>query len=108
MYLKSTEAKALKYRELLIEKLAEVSDEIMHKFVHGEKIDEELLHKAIREATIKKKMVPVLCGTALKNKGIQPVLDAIVRYLPSPLDIPPVKGKNPIVWTRGRKEGIYR
>ncbi len=87
--------KALKYRELLIEKLAEVNDEILHKFVHGEEISEQLLHEAIREATMKKKMVPVLCGSVLKNKGVQPVLDAVVRYLPSPLDIPPVKGKNP-------------
>ena len=88
--------KAFKYRELLIEKLAEVNDEILHKFVHGEKVDEQLLHETIRTATIKDKMVPVLCGTALKNKGIQPLLDAVVRYLPSPLDVPPVKGKNPI------------
>lgn len=89
-------ARASKYRELLIEKLAEVSDEIMHKFVHGEKVEEQLLQETIRKATIKDKMVPVLCGTALKNKGVQPLLDAIVKYLPSPLDIPPVTGKNPV------------
>lgn len=87
--------KALKYRELLTEKLAEVNDEILHKFIHGEKIEDQLIHKAIRDATIKEKMVPVLCGSALKNKGVQPLLDAIVKYLPSPLDILPVKGKNP-------------
>ncbi|MDD5454477.1 MAG: elongation factor G, partial [Candidatus Ratteibacteria bacterium] len=87
--------KALKHRELLIEKLAEVNEEILHKFVHGEKIGDELIHKAIRDATIKEKMVPVLCGSALKNKVIQPLLDAVVRYLPSPLDVPHVKGKNP-------------
>ncbi len=87
--------KALKYRELLIEKLAETNEEVLHKFIHGEKIEEQLIHKAIRNATIKEKMVPVLCGSALKNKVIQPLLDAAVRYLPSPLDIPLVKGKNP-------------
>jgi len=89
------EARVLKYRELLIEKLAEVNDEILHKFVHGEKIEEQLLHQAIRHATIKEKMVPVLCGSALKNKVVQPLLDAVVKYLPSPLDVPAVKGKNP-------------
>lgn len=88
--------KALKYRELLIEKLAEVNEEIFHKFVHGEEVDKQLIHDTIREATIKRKMVPVLCGTALKNKVIQPLLDAVVKYLPSPLEIPPLIGKNPV------------
>jgi elongation factor G len=87
--------KALKHRELLMEKLAETNDEILHKFIHGEKIEEPLIHKAIRDATIKEKMVPVLCGAALKNKVIQPLLDAVLKYLPSPLDVPSVKGKNP-------------
>ncbi len=87
--------KALKYRELLTEKLAEINEEILHKFIHGEKIEDELIHKAVRHATIKEKMVPILCGSALKNKVVQPLLDAVVRYLPSPLDVPPVKGKNP-------------
>ena len=87
--------KALKYRELLIEKLAEINDEILHKFIHGEEISEQLLHETIREATVKEKMVPVLCGSALKNKAVQSLLDAIVRYLPSPYDMPPVEGKNP-------------
>ncbi|MBU1766834.1 MAG: GTP-binding protein, partial [Candidatus Omnitrophica bacterium] len=87
--------KALKYRELLIEKLAEVNDEILHKFIHGEKIEEELIHKAVRHATIKEKMVPIFCGSALKNKVIQPLLDAVVKYLPSPLDVPTIKGENP-------------
>lgn len=87
--------KAMQCREALIEKLAEFDDEILDKFVHGGEIDESLLHKAIREVTIKKKIVPVLCGSALKNKAIQPILDAIIQYLPSPFDVPPVMGKNP-------------
>jgi elongation factor G len=87
--------KAFQYRELLIERLAEIDDGILHKFIHGEEIDEQLLHKTVREATIKEKMVPVLCGSALKNKAVQPVLGAVVRYLPSPFDVPPIKGKNP-------------
>jgi len=87
--------KAEEYRENLLSALADINDEIMEKYLEGKEISSEEIKKAIREATIGFKIVPVLCGAAFKNKGIQPLLDAIVDYLPSPLDIPPVKGVNP-------------
>ncbi|HIE32515.1 MAG TPA: elongation factor G, partial [Thermodesulfobacteriaceae bacterium] len=87
--------KAEEYRTNLIETLADINDEIMEKYLEGHEITQEELKKAIREATLAFKVVPVLCGAAFKNKGVQPLLDAIVDYLPSPLDIPPVKGINP-------------
>ena len=76
----------------MIEALGEVDDEIMQLYLDGKKPSEEQLAAAIRRATISMKAVPVLCGTAFKNKGVQPLLDAVVDYLPSPVDIPPVKG----------------
>ncbi|MCD6489970.1 MAG: elongation factor G [Thermodesulfobacterium sp.] len=87
--------KAEEYRTKLLESLADINDEIMEKYLEGEELSSEEIRKAIREATIGFKIVPVLCGSAFKNKGIQPLLDAIIDYLPSPLDIPPVKGINP-------------
>jgi len=83
------------YREKLIESLAEMDDSIADKYLEGTEIPDREIIQAIREATISLKAVPVMCGTALRNKGIQPVLDAIVNYLPSPEDVPPVKGVNP-------------
>lgn len=80
----------------LIESIAEIDDEVMEKYLNGEDISESELKRAIRKATISMKAVPVLCGAALRNLGIQPLIDAIVDYLPSPLDIPPVEGKHPI------------
>ncbi len=82
-------------KEELLEALAEVDDEIMEKFLSDEEITDKEIHASIRKACLSLKGVPVFCGSALKNKGVQPVLDAIGRYLPSPLDIPPVKGINP-------------
>ena len=67
----------------------------MHKYIEGETIGEAELKAALRRATLKMKVFPVICGTAFKNKGVQPLLDAVVDYLPSPLDVPPVKGINP-------------
>ena len=87
--------KAEEYRTNLLETLADVNDDIMEKYLEGQDITSEELIKAVREATLAFKLVPVLCGSAFKNKGVQPLLDAIVDYLPSPLDIPPVKGINP-------------
>ena len=87
--------KAEEYRINMLETLADINDEIMEKYLEGEEITPEEIRKAIREATVTFKAVPVLCGAAFKNKGVQPLLDAIVDYLPSPLDIPPVKGVNP-------------
>ncbi len=89
------EEKALEYRDKLLEAISEVNDGIMEKYLSEEDISREELNKAIRTATISRKIVPVFCGSALKNKGIQPLLDAIELYLPSPLDIPPVKGLRP-------------
>ncbi len=83
------------YRELLIESAAEGSDEIMHKYISGEEISVEMIKDAIRKEALSLKITPVLCGSAFKNKGIQPLLDGVVDYLPSPIDIPPVRGINP-------------
>ncbi len=86
---------AEQYRERLIEMLAEIDEGIMEKYLEGRKVSEEEIHKALRLATINYHFVPVLCGTSYRNKGVQPLLDAVVRYLPSPLDIPPIQGKKP-------------
>ncbi len=79
-------------KESLLEALSDVDDVIMEKYLGEEEISDKQIHDAIRRACIGLKAVPVFCGSALKNKGVQPLLDGIVRYLPSPLDIPPVKG----------------
>jgi len=84
-----------KAREKLVEKAAECDDQLLHKYLEGEKLSIEEIRRAIRIGTISGKLVPVLCGSALKNKGIQPLLDAIIWYLPSPADLPPVKGYDP-------------
>lgn len=83
---------AEEYREKLLEAVSEQEETILEKYLEGEEITEEEIHKALRKGTINGELVPVVCGSSYKNKGIQPMLDAIVRYLPSPLDLPPVKG----------------
>ncbi len=83
---------AAEYREKLIETLAEADDEIMEQFLEGEESTVEQIEAAIRRATLADKLNPVLCGTAFKNKGVQPLLDAVVKYLPSPLDIDAIDG----------------
>jgi elongation factor G len=83
------------YHEKLIETVAEVDDAIMEDYLSETSVTPERLVAAIRKATIDLKLVPILCGSALRNKGIQPLLDAIVEYLPSPLDVPPIKGVHP-------------
>jgi len=83
------------YREKLIEAASEADEKLFEKFVHGESISNDELRTAIRKATIAIKLTPVLCGSAFKNKGVQQLLDAVVNYLPSPLDIPPVQGLTP-------------
>lgn len=88
-YIESTK----KYKEKLVEELAEIDDTIMDKYIFGQEITAEEIKNAIRTGTINMKFTPVLCGSAFRNKGIQLLLDSIVDYLPSPLDIPPVKGK---------------
>ena len=86
---------AQEYRSKLIEAVSDFDDEIMENFLEGKNVSKEALKQAIRKATLAVKMMPVLCGTSYKNKGIQKLLDAIVDYLPSPVDIPPVTGENP-------------
>jgi elongation factor G len=88
-------ARAAQYREQLIETVAEVDDQIMEAYLAEAPIDIDMLMGAIRKATIDLKLVPVLCGSALKNKGIQPLLDAVVSFLPSPADLPPIHGIHP-------------
>ncbi|MEA2416966.1 MAG: elongation factor [Thermoanaerobaculia bacterium] len=82
-------------REKLVESIAETHDELLEKYLAGEPIELAELKAAIREATIAQKITPVMCGSAFKNKGVQPLLDSVVDYLPSPIDIPPVKGIDP-------------
>ncbi len=86
---------AEEWREKMLEAIADVDEEIMMKYLEGEEITEDEIKAALRKGTIELKFFPMLCGSAFKNKGVQPLLDAIVDYLPSPLDIPPVKGINP-------------
>jgi elongation factor G len=87
--------KAVEYREKMIEALSDVDEKIMEKFLNGEEVAADAIRAALRKGTVEMKLTPVLCGTAFKNKGVQQLLDAIVEYLPSPLDIPPVVGKDP-------------
>jgi elongation factor G len=86
---------AAEYREKLIEAVADSDETIMEKYLEGREISQAELINAIRSATLAIKIIPVLCGSAFRNKGVQPLLDAVVEYLPSPLDIPPVKGIDP-------------
>ena len=85
---------AQKFRKELVEAVAEFDDEVMQKYLDGHEISQEELQNCIRKGTISNKFNPVFCGSAFKNKGVQPLLDAVVNYLPSPLDIPSVKGHN--------------
>ena len=86
---------AEEYRTKLLEAVSDFDDEIMMLYLDGEEIPQDMLRAAIRKATVTVSMVPVLCGTSYKNKGVQKLLDAIVDYMPSPLDIPAIKGVNP-------------
>jgi elongation factor G len=88
--------RALEHRDRMIALLADVDDRIAEKYLDGLEIPEAELIEAIRKATISLQIVPVMCGSALRNKGVQPLLDAVVHYLPSPEDIPPVTGLNPV------------
>ncbi|BCV24274.1 elongation factor G [Gelria sp. Kuro-4] len=83
------------WREKLLEAVAEVDDALMEKYLEGEQLTEEEIHAALRRGTISGSLVPVLCGSSYKNKGVQPLLDAIVAYLPAPTDIPEIRGVNP-------------
>ena len=87
--------KAREYREAMVEAIAETDDDLFEKYVDGEELTVEELKKALRKATIQNRIVPVVCGTSYKNKGVQKLLDAIVEYMPAPVDIPSIKGINP-------------
>jgi elongation factor G len=87
--------KATLYRSKLLESVAELDDRLTEKYLNGEEISDSEMKEVIRKATIGMKAVPIFCGAALRNQGIQPLIDAIVDYLPSPLDVPPVQGTNP-------------
>ena len=82
-------------RERLLEAVADLDEGLMERYLNGDAISEDEIHKALRAGTLDMKIVPVLCGSAFKNKGVQPLLDAVVDLLPSPKDVPPVKGVNP-------------
>ena len=96
--------KAEEYRQILLDTVAESDDDLMMKYLEGEEISEAELKAAIRKATIACKMTPVFCGSSYKNKGVQPMLDAVVDYMPSPLDIPAIKGTNPDTGEEDKRE----
>ena len=87
--------KAEEYRSALLEAVAEQDEELMMKYLDGEELTVEEIQSAIRKGTLDNSIIPVTCGTSYKNKGVQKLLDAIIAYMPSPLDIPPIKGVNP-------------
>jgi elongation factor G len=93
-----------KAREELVERLAETDDALTIKYLEGEEITSDELRRALRQATLAREVTPVLCGSSLRNKGVQPLLDAIVDFLPSPIDIPPISGVNPYT----KKEEVRR
>lgn len=86
---------AREYRQQLVEAVAEASDELMSKYLEDKELSEEEIKAALRERTLKAEISPVLCGASVRNKGVQPLLDAVVDYLPSPVEVPPVWGVNP-------------
>src|SRR5262249_38577447 len=87
--------KADAFHTQLVETIAENDDDILHKFLEGETITASELKSSLRKSTVGLKLFPVICGTSFKNKGVQPLLDAVVDYLPSPLDVPEVTGIDP-------------
>jgi elongation factor G len=100
---KELEKGAAFHRSKLIESVAELDDRLMEKYLSGEEISESEMKSALRKATISMRAVPVLCGAALRNQGIQPLIDAIIDYLPSPLDVPPIEGTNPVTGEKVRR-----
>ncbi len=88
-------AEVEKYRAQLIEQIAETDDQLLERYLEGEELSLKELKEALRRSTIAYKLVPIYCGSSLRNKGVQPLLDAIVDFLPSPADVPPAQGENP-------------
>jgi elongation factor G len=97
--------KAKEWREKMIEAAAEADDDLMHKYLEGHTLSNEDIKKGLRARTIKNQVVPMLCGSAFKNKGVQAMLDAVIDYLPAPVDIPPVKGQKEDGKPDARKPG---
>ncbi len=97
-------AQVQEWRMKMVERVAEADEQIMGLYAHDKQPSIEQLRAAIRRATIAARIVPVLCGSSFRNKGVQPLLDAVVDYLPSPLDIPPIKGTNPKTGTEEARE----
>ena len=91
-------------REQLLEAAADFDDELMMKYLEGEELTEEEIHGAIRTGTLEMEIVPVFCGSALKNKGVQPLLDSVVRYLPSPKDVPAIQGVTPDAYRKIKEQ----
>ena len=96
-------AQAKEYREKMLDAVAEYDEAVMERYLDGEPLEPAEIKRTIRLGTLAMKMTPVLCGTAFKNKGVQPLLDAVIDYLPSPLDLPPVVGVDPKTW-KGNQE----
>ena len=95
---------AAEHRDKLIEAVAESDEELMMKYLEGEELTEEEIKRGIRKATIAVKMIPVLCGSAFKNKGVQLLLDAVVDYMPAPIEVPAIKGVNPETGAEDKRE----
>src|SRR5207248_7393367 len=87
--------KAAAFHNQMVETIVENDDDLLHKYMEGETISPDELKASLRKSTVALKVFPVICGTAFKNKGVQPLLDAVVDFLPSPKEIPPVKGTDP-------------
>jgi elongation factor G len=100
---KELKEETLHYRSKLIESISELDDRLLEKYLNGEEISESEVKATLRKGTIAMKVVPVLCGAALRNQGIQPLINAIVDYLPSPLDIPPIEGADPVTGEGARR-----
>src|SRR5699024_8269527 len=83
------------YHKIMLEAIADHNDTLMEKYLMEEEISEEEIEDAIRDATLSRSITPVMCGSALKNKGVQALLDKVIKYMLSPYDIPPIAGKNP-------------
>ena len=101
-------AQVREYREHLVEALSEVDEKLMEQYLEDKKLEPADLRAAVRAGTLAMKHVPVICGASFKNKGVQPLLDAVVDYLPSPLDIPPMEGINPETGGAGDAAGLRR
>jgi len=98
--------KILLLRAKLVEQIAETDDVLLHKYLEGENLNNEELNKSLRKAVISYKLIPVYCGSSLRNKGVQPILDAIIDYLPSPVDLKEIEGINPITQQKEKRKLI--